>query len=98
MDLAVHLLDNLCVVIRRLCERILEVCHCPSGSDDAMSYDVSAGNFTKQFVAFRFDDRGNRLVTLDSAKNGAAAAAAAKVNGEPGTRDGNGRRHFGHSA
>ena len=74
----------------RLCERILEVCHCPSGSDDAISYDVSAGNFTKQFVAFRFDDRGNRLVTLDSAKNGghgaAAAAAASRINGESATR------------
>lgn len=77
----------------RLCERILEVCHCPkSGSDDdaGMSYDVSAGNFTKQFVAFRFDDRGNRLVTLDSAKNGghgaAAAAAASRINGESATR------------
>ena len=61
-----------------------------------MSYDVSAGNFTKQFVAFRFDDRGNRLVTLDSAKNGgvhghghgaAAAAAASRINGESATRE-----------
>ena len=85
--------------ISRLCERILEVCHCPSPSGssdgDAMSYDVSAGNFTKQFVAFRFDDRGNRLVTLDSAKNGgmhghhgaAAASAASRINGSSATRD-----------
>ena len=48
-------------------------------------------NFTKQFVAFRFDDRGNRLLTLDSAKNGGmhkngAAAAALKINGESASR------------
>ena len=69
---------------------MLEVCHCPR--DEGMSYDVSAGNFTKQFVAFRFDDRGNRLLTLDSAKNGAhggaaaAAAAANRINGNSATR------------
>ena len=74
---------------------MLRVCHC---WDDAAQYDVSAGNFTKQFVAFRFDDRGNRLVTLDSAKNGgmhghghghgaAAAAAASRINGESATRE-----------
>ena len=64
---------------------MLRVCHC---SEDAAQYDVSAGNFTKQFVAFRFDDRGNRLITLDSAKNGhgAAAATALRVNGESATR------------
>lgn len=38
----------------RLCERIIEVCDYPSGSeDDPMSYDVNEGNFTKHFVAFK---------------------------------------------
>ena len=42
-------------LIFKVCERLLKVC---GGSP---LYDVEEGNFTKLFVAFKFDNKGNKL-------------------------------------